>query len=451
MMTLSDIAAALKSRPDSHSFVAQTAVMGVSIDSRRVSPGDVFVAVRGETFDGHDYIAQAIQGGAVGVVSSRAVPDISVPLWVVPDTIAALAAIATFHRQQYACPIIALTGSNGKTTVKEMIAAILPKPSYATPGNLNNHIGVPMSVLKLDSTHRAAVFELGANHCLEIAHTVAIVQPQVALVNNIAPAHIEGFGSIEGVANAKGEIYQGLVTDGTAVINADDVYAHFWDPLLLGKKIIRFSIHEEADIYARHLTFNVDGCARFCLCSSQTEVWVELKVPGVHNVSNALAAAACTMALGLQLADIGMALSTFGGVAGRMTYHYCKNKVLVIDDTYNANLSSTLMALEVLARMPGRRIFVFGDMGELGDASLDHHKAVGEAARSHGIDMLLTCGRDSQLTANAFGESAQHYVAQQKLIMDLLPYLDEQTTVLVKGSRASAMENIVHSLIADRA
>ena len=424
-----------------------SALTGLCIDSRQVKPGNLYVAIRGERFDGHQFIHDAIDQGAVAILCSHETPSIDIPQLVVPDTIQALGAIETAHRKKLSCAIIALTGSNGKTTVKEMIAAILPKPSFATPGNLNNHIGVPLSVLQLEVAHRYAVFELGANHLGEIAHTVAIVQPQVTLINNIAPAHIEGFGSIDGVAQAKGEIHQGLAVHGTAVINDDDAYAHFWDSLFIDKNTLRFSAVNPTDIHARDITFNTAGCGQFMLVTPEGEVGIELQVAGAHNVSNALAAAACTYALGIGLSDIASGLHQFRGVAGRMTFLHGKNNSLVIDDTYNANLRSSLTALDVLASREGRRIFVFGDMGELGRWSKQHHQEVGMAAFHHGIDMLMTCGTHSEFTAKAFGLSGRHYYRQEDLVYDLLNELDENTTVLVKGSRSSSMEKIVHQLL----
>lgn len=430
--------------------LSEVVFTGVCIDSRRVAPGDLFIAIRGESFDGHEFRSEAVKQGALGIICLSIDKNLHVPQWVVTEPIDALTQLATAHRQQFTIPVIALTGSNGKTTVKEMIAAILPKPSHATRGNYNNHIGVPLSVLQLNETHRAAVFELGANHLGEIASLAKIVQPQVSLVNNIAPAHVEGFGSIEGVAKAKGEIYQALSADGMAIVNDDDVYAHFWDSLLIGKRVIRYSANYPANVYARDVTLNAEGCAKFYMIAQGGEVQLELKVPGLHNVSNALAAASCTLAIGIPLSEIVTALALFTGVEGRMTYHYCKNHALIIDDTYNANLRSTLSALQVLARRPGRRIFVFGDMGELGDYSQQHHEEVGLAAKDYGIDLLLTCGNHSRFAASAFGKSAQHYAAKNSLIQDLLSYIDEDTTVLVKGSRLSAMESVVHGVLADQ-
>lgn len=425
----------------------QILLTGVCIDSRQVKPGNLFVALRGERFDGHDFIAEAVAQGAAAVLCNQANPKINVPQLEVSDTLQALARIASHHRQSISCPMIALTGSNGKTTVKEMIASILPKPAHATAGNLNNHIGVPLTLLQLKPEHRYAVFELGANHPGEIAYTVAMVQPQVALVNNIAPAHIEGFGSIDGVAHTKGEIYQGLAANGTAVINEDDEYAHFWDGLLTDKKVLRFSLTKPVDVYARDLSFNQQGCASFTLVLPDGQAQLTVKVPGEHTVRNALAAAACCYAAGIPLTEIIRGLSQFSGVAGRMTFLPGKNQSLVIDDTYNANLRSVLTAVDVLSKRQGRRILVLGDMGELGAWTQQHHEEIGHAAHRHGIDLLMTCGVHSEHTSKAFGSAARHYKNQEELAQDLLSKLDANTTVLVKGSRSSAMEKIVRQLV----
>lgn len=442
MMTLQEVSSVLKLP-----CLRDIPLTGICIDSRQLKAGNLFVAIHGERFDGHQFIPQAIAQGAAAIVCSQPEKGVTIPQLVVADTVEALASIAAAHRQNLSCKVIALTGSNGKTSVKEMIAAILPKPAFATPGNLNNHIGVPLSVMQLNEAHRYAVFELGANHIGEIAHTVAIVKPQVALINNIAPAHIGEFGSIEGVAQTKGEIYQGLDAEGTAVVNDDDAFAHFWDEILVTKNTLRFSITHPADVYARDISFNSDGFGQFILVTPQGEAKINLQVPGSHNVSNAVAAAACTHALGIALADIVSGLHQFGGVAGRMTFRHGKNNALVIDDTYNANLRSSLAAIAVLASRQGRRIFVFGDMGELGDWSEQHHQEVGAAARQHGIDILMTCGKHSEATSRAYGHTGKHYHSQEALVQDLIHQLDENTTVLVKGSRSSRMENIVHQLI----
>ncbi|RUR13607.1 UDP-N-acetylmuramoyl-tripeptide--D-alanyl-D-alanine ligase [Legionella sp. km772] len=425
----------------------KTEVTGICTDSRQIKPGNVFIAIEGELFDGHAFVHEVEEKGAAAVIVKKRITDVSIPQFVVADPLMALAQIATEHRKHFPCPVIALTGSNGKTSVKEMISAILPKPSHATKGNLNNHIGAPLSVLALTAEHRYAVFELGANHPGEIAHTVAVVRPDVALINNIAPAHIEGFGSIDGVALAKGEIYQGLTAEGVAIVNDDDHYAHFWDETLLNKKIIRFSLEHPADVYTKEVRLDAQGRGQFTLVLPTGTIDLHLQVPGLHNVRNALAAAASCYALGISLEAIKNGLTQFGGVQGRMTILNGKNHSTIIDDTYNANLRSVLAGLEVLAKQPGNKIFVFGDMGELGNWAAEHHEEVGIVARRLGINQLLTCGSFSKLSSQAFGEGGLHFASQDEVVRFLDNKLDSNTTVLVKGSRSSAMEKIVQKLL----
>lgn len=419
----------------------------VCIDSRQLQPGGLFVAIKGEQFDGHGFIQEAEAKGAVAVLVERMTEGVSIPQFVVPNTIDALGKIAAMHRQTLHCPVIALTGSNGKTSVKDMIASILPQPAMATKGNFNNHIGAPLSVLQLSNEHRYAVFELGANHAGEIAYTVSMVRPDVTLINNIAPAHVEGFGSIDGVARAKGEIHQGLSPTGTAVVNDDDAYAHFWDGIWVDKKVLRFSLTKPLDIHAQDVRIDTLGRGHFSLVLPNGRADIELQVPGEHNIRNALAAAACCYAVGISIQDIQRGLNAFTGVKGRMTVLAGKNQSTVIDDTYNANLRSVLTALECLAQRPGEKIFVFGDMGELGEWAQTHHQEVGIAARELGINQVLTCGTLSALSSEAFGLGGQHFPSQEDLAQNVIEKLGSNTTVLVKGSRSSTMEKIVQKLL----
>ncbi|MDF1645946.1 MAG: UDP-N-acetylmuramoyl-tripeptide--D-alanyl-D-alanine ligase [Legionellaceae bacterium] len=425
-------------------------ITGVSIDTRTLKPGHLFVALQGTQSDGHTFIPEAINQGAAAILCVQPQQALSVPVLIYPDAEKALALMATAHRAQLDCQVVALTGSNGKTTVKEMLAAILPEATFATPGNWNNHLGVPLSVLQVNDSHQYAVFELGANHVGEIAYTTAIVKPHVALVNNIGTAHIEGFGSVEGIARGKGEIYQGLSQGGIAVINADDKYAHFWDNSLVDKQILRFSATDAgADIYAADIkvAHATEGVS-FRLVRGADACDVTLQVPGMHHVYNALAAASCAVALGLELDEIARGLVRFSGVSGRLTPQKTSMGAMVLDDTYNANLNSVLAGIDVLASYPGKRILVLGDMGELGEYTQAHHEAVAEAAKQAGIDVLLTCGVASEAAAKTFGDPAQHFGSQAALLEILKSELDAKTTVLVKGSRSSAMEQVVEALFA---
>jgi UDP-N-acetylmuramoyl-tripeptide--D-alanyl-D-alanine ligase len=423
-------------------------ITGVSIDTRNLQPGNLFVALRGTRVDGHDFILDAIQRGAAAILCIDAAPALKIPVLQYPNLEKALALIATGYRAQLTCQVVALTGSNGKTTVKEMLGAILGEDAFVTPGNLNNHLGVPLSVLQVKPSHQYAVFELGANHVGEIAHTVAIVKPQVALINNIGSAHIEGFGSMDNIARAKGEIYQGLSATGTAIINADDKYAHFWDDLIAKKQKLCFSsANKNAAIYAENIKITPSGGAAFKLIKGRDTCNITLDVPGMHQVQNALAAASCAVALGVSLDSIAKGLSHFSGVSGRLMSKKTAVGALILDDTYNANLNSVLAGIHVLASHTGTRILVLGDMGELGMHAKAHHEAVGAAAKEEGIDKIFTCGIVSEATSKAFGTTGMHFKKQINLIAALKPILNAKTTVLVKGSRSSTMEQVVAGLL----
>ncbi|MDF1683543.1 MAG: UDP-N-acetylmuramoyl-tripeptide--D-alanyl-D-alanine ligase [Legionellaceae bacterium] len=432
----------------SENMPGDVVITGVSIDTRTLEAGNLFVALRGTRVDGQQFIPEAIKRGASAVLCSELSPECNIPQLVYPDLEKALGLIATAYRASLSCPVVALTGSNGKTTVKEMLASILPKPAFATPGNWNNHLGVPLSIMKLNKTHRYAVLELGANHAGEIAYTSAMAKPHVTLINNISGAHIEGFGSIEGIAKAKGEIHQNLLPGGTAVINADDDYAHYWDDVLANKKILRFSATQhDVDIYAKDIELNHTDGPRFKLVTPAGDMTIILKVPGMHHVLNALAAASCAYALHIALDKIAEGLAQFSGVPGRLTSRAGRHDAMILDDTYNANLSSVLAGIHVLAARKGKRVLVLGDMGELGEHSAAYHQEAGEVARTEGLDKVFTCGTQSHRAADAFGEQGQHFETQEALLEALLSLLDATTTVLVKGSRSSAMENVVNGLV----
>lgn len=422
-------------------------ISGFSIDSRTILKDQAFVAMKGQNCDGHDFIKEVADKGVQVVLCERHVEGVDIVQLVVECPVTALGLLAKAHRNTMQACVIALTGSNGKTTVKEMIAAMLPKSSYATRGNFNNELGVALSVLQLKPQDTHAVFELGARRKGDIAYTLDIVKPDITLINNIGTAHVEIFGSVDAIAEAKGEIYAGLSPSGIAIVNEDDAYAHYWDDLLSNKKTIRFSATKHADVYAENISLDKEGCAAFSLVAPNGRYSVHLKVPGMHQVHNALAAASALFAGDALNLEAISRLNAFNGVAGRLAFLTGKNQATIIDDTYNANLRSVLMALQVLANRPGKRIFVFGDMGELGAWAQEHHQEVGLAAKNQGIDILMSCGITSALASQSFGDNAKHYESQEALTKDLLQYLDEDTTVLVKGSRASAMEKIVRQLV----
>ncbi len=416
---------------------------GVSTDSRSVQAGELFVALRGPRHDGHDHVATAIAQGAAAVMVERPMP-VSVPQLVVADSRRALGELAAAWRRSLDVEVVAITGSNGKTTVKEMCAAILREaaPTLATEGNLNNDIGVPLTLLRLDETHRYAVVELGANHPREIAELVKLVAPQVALVTNAGPAHLEGFGSLEGVARAKGEIYSGLAEDGVAIINADDQFATLWHELAQGRRVISFGA--QADVSA---TYQVDVNGQLLHWQGlDRECAFTLPLLGEHNLRNALAASAVALALELDTTLIAQGLQGMKPVPGRLHLREGIGGARVIDDSYNANPASVSAGLKVLAGFTGKRYLALGDMGELGEGAEALHREVGVEALQLGIERLYAYGPLSRAACEGFGEQGRYFGEQQQLIDALTPVLDNEVTVLVKGSRASRMDKVADAL-----
>jgi len=420
-------------------------VTGISTDTRHIGPGQVFVALVGERFDGHDFIAQACEQGAIAVVVSKQVECACAQI-VVQDTRIALGLIAKAWRQQFSIPVIAITGSNGKTSVKEMLSAIMSVRHHtlSTQGNLNNDIGVPLTLLRLRAEHRCAVIEMGANHAKEIDYLTRIAMPSVALVNNAGAAHLEGFGSLEGVAHAKAEIYNGLADDGIAIINADDHFASLWQNLCSGKKSLGFGLEHKADVSADWQA--TDDGSLIKMHTPQGQIHFTLGLPGRHNVMNALAASAAALAAGASLSDIRDGLQSMHSVAGRLQIKRGKAGSRIIDDTYNANPTSLRVALDVLHQYAGRHYLALGDMGELGQDSEQLHREAGQAARASGVDRLFTVGHLARHAANAFGEDAYSYNDQPSLITALNDEMDADVTLLVKGSRLARMENVVQAL-----
>ena len=420
-------------------------VKNISTDTRTVSAGSLFLALQGERFDAHDFAAQAADKDAVAIVVSRPLPDVSLPQILVADTRIALGQIAAWVRNQLDLQIVAITGSCGKTTVKEMCAAILRQsaPVLATQGNLNNEIGVPQTLLRLTPDERYAVVELGANHPGEIAWTTSLVKPDVAVINNVAAAHLAGFGSLRGVAVAKTEIFSGLSETGTAIINADSEFYDWWREIL-SVRTLSFGVENpKADFRAENIEQNEAGIASFMLICPLGRIAIQLPVPGLHNVSNALAAAAVTTSLGLSLEQVKSGLMTMVPVKGRFCVQKLSDSVTVIDDTYNASVQSVMAAIDTLSVMPGHRVLVFGDMGELGADAATLHRQIGEHAKAKKLDTVLTIGELSRNTAEA--ASGQHFVNKESLYQALQQLMQQQrpVTILAKGARSARMEDVV--------
>ena len=426
----------------------------VGTDSRAVTPGMLFVALKGERFDGHEFVREVLAKGAAGAMVERAWADANpgLPLIAVNDTRLALGQLAASWRRRFAIPLLGITGSNGKTTVKEMCAAILraqfdaaPDTVLATTGNLNNDIGLPLTLLRLRASHRAAVIEMGMNHAGEIDYLTRLAAPTVALVNNAQRAHLEGLGTVQDVALAKGEIFVGLAADGVAVFNADDAQAGIWRELSRERRQVSFGLDQPADVSGCFEPHGLGGKLRMETPWGPFDV--ALAVAGRHNARNACAAAAATLAAGVAPAAVKRGLESFAGVKGRLQRRAGLNGALVIDDSYNANPDSMRAAIDVLAAVPGKRIFVMGDMGEAGAAAGQFHDEVGGYAKSHGIDRLLCLGDLSAAAAANFGEGGRHFQRVEDLVKALPGELDAQTTVLVKGSRFMKMERVVAALV----
>jgi UDP-N-acetylmuramoyl-tripeptide--D-alanyl-D-alanine ligase len=424
----------------------------VGTDSRAVTPGMLFVALKGDRFDGHDFVRDVLAKGAAGAMVHRAWAEANPELPLIPvlDTRIALGQLAAHWRARFEIPLVGVTGSNGKTTVKEMCAAILRRhlgdaAVLATRGNLNNDIGLPLMLLELRAGHRAAVIEMGMNHPGEISYLTRLARPTVALVNNAQRAHLAGLGTLTDVARAKGEIFEGLAADGAVVFNADDAHAGLWAAEVAGRRMLRFGFAPEAEVRGEwQATAGFGGTLRLFTPAGTAEV--QLAVPGEHNARNALAATAAALAAGVPLVTIAAALAAYGGVKGRLQRRAGRNGATVIDDTYNANPDSMRAAIDVLATVPGRRILVMGDMGEVGEAAAQFHDEVGGHAKSSGIERLFALGPLSADAAHNFGEGARHFDNVEALVEALLPELDATTTLLVKGSRFMKMERVVQAI-----
>ncbi len=432
-------------------------ISSISIDTRSIKQGDLYIAIKGTNFDGHAFVEQAEQAGASAVIVHKGV-DSTVPRIVVEDTRIALAELAGAWRGRLSSlennnlSVVGVTGSNGKTTVKEMIAAILAvnAPVLFTQGNLNNDIGVPLTLFRLNEQHRYAVIEMGANHPQEIAYTSQYAQADVVVITNAGAAHLEGFGNLDGVAKAKGEIIETLKDTGCAIINQDDHYVDYWKSLAGNKRILTFGLSSDADVWADSINIAIIDHAFvsvFTLVTQAGAIDINLKLAGRHNILNALAAAASCLALGIDLAQIKQGLESVNPVTGRLQPLVGLLGNVIIDDTYNANASSLKVGLDVLVNIAKVPWLVLGAFGELGSQSLEIHAEMASVIRASGVLRLLAVGAHAKNTVQAFGVGATFFETQQDLIDTLKKELKGDETILVKGSRSQRMENVVGALV----
>ncbi len=443
-MQLSEITRMLKAR-----LIGKDADFhGVSLNSSAIQPGQLFVAYKGKNADGHDFLDQAKEQGAAAALVMHEV-DSTLPQIVVNDVRTSLGEIASYYRQQLTMPIIALTGSCGKTTTKTLISKVLSRKGkvHATEGTLNNDYGMPLTLLNANKKDDFVVLELGANHPQEIAYLTYIARPTIALITNAGPVHLEGFKSVEGVAKGKGEIFQGLAQNGMAIINVDDQFANYWKEIAAGNPYITFGLNPRADVYADEIKIQADGSTHFQLHTLSGSGYVHLALIGKHNIMNALAATAVGIAAGVPTEQICAGLSEVASVDKRLMARVGLNGLTIIDDTYNANPRAMEIAVEVLMELEGEKVFVTGDMGELGEDAVKYHRELGEMARQAGVNRLYAVGELSEHTARAFGEGGVHFRDQATLIEALRAELKPTVCMLVKGSRSAKMENVVQALL----
>jgi UDP-N-acetylmuramoyl-tripeptide--D-alanyl-D-alanine ligase len=444
MMRLSQVAKILGAQVRG----ADVAFDAVGTDTRTIRRGDLFIALKGERFDANAFVAQAAGAGAVAALVERA-SDAAIPQIVVADTLDALAKLGRHWRGRFDIPLIALTGSNGKTTVKEMLASILRAQAgddgvLATRGNLNNHIGVPLMLLELREQHRYAAIEMGMNHPGEIAQLAAIAQPTVALVNNAQREHMEFMSTVEAVAQENAAVFAALPADGTAVINADDAHAGYFRRAAGAHRMVDFGIETAAAVSGGYVLKNLSS--EIQLRTPAGEASATLAIPGLHNVRNALAACACAHAVGITPATIGAGLDRFRPYDGRLQVKRAGNGATVIDDTYNANPDSVRAAIDVLAECPAPTVLVLGDMGEVGEHAEEFHREVGAYARSRNLTSLYAYGEQTREAVAAFGAAASHAESIEQLLERVKACATPQTTLLIKGSRFMRMERVVQAL-----
>jgi UDP-N-acetylmuramoyl-tripeptide--D-alanyl-D-alanine ligase len=420
-------------------------IESVSTDTRAIDAGALFVALVGERFDAHDFAAQAVESGAGALLVSRIVES-DVPQLLVKDTKLALGQLGALVHQSCQTPTVAITGSAGKTTVKEMVASIMEQKGRVlfTAGNFNNDIGVPLTLLRSTPEDDYAVIEMGANHIGEIAYTTNLVKADVALVNNVAAAHLEGFGSLDGVKQAKGEIYQGLKPGSVAIINLDSNGGEYWHSVLADKLVKSFSVMDsDADFFAKEISLNSSGEAEFTLVSPVGDVAIKLGIVGQHNVANALAATALALELGANLEMVQSGLAQLSKVKGRVEVIELNDTIKLIDDSYNASVPAMKAAADLLASFTGIRWLILGNMAELGDESLALHRQVGEHAAPFKFEHVLTYGADAKAISDECG--GIHFSNHQSMIDYIKQHLarhQEQQTLLVKGANSAGMSKV---------
>lgn len=434
-----------------------TAIDAISNDTRTLAPGSLYVALRGERFDGHDFAADAVARGASAMLVERLL-DVALPQIVVADSQHALGRIAAGMQRDRQAEVFAITGSNGKTSVKTLLLAILQQVAreegrvvYANPGNLNNEIGLPLALIDAPEDADYAIYEMGAGKPGDIAYLTDIVRPRYALVNNIAPAHLERMGSLQGVATTKGAIYAALPADGVAVINADDAFGAWFEQHVVGQpprsRVLRYGLDHSADITALSVRLSVSG-SRFVLSTPQGQAEIVLALPGRHNIGNALAAASLALAAGITLAQVAAGLARAEPVPGRQVAHVLPGGAVLIDDSYNANPGSLAAAIDALAVAGDEGWLVLGDMRELGPDGEALHAQAGRRARDAGLKRLYTLGTLSAAASAAFGDGGRHFSDHDTLAAALATELHAGVRCLVKGSRGSAMDKIVKALLA---
>lgn len=422
----------------------------VSTDSRTLQQGALFVALSGPSFDGHDFVAAAAERGAAAAIVERPLAA-DIAQIVTPDPLAALSAFAHEWRRQFHIPVVGVTGSNGKTTTKELIGSMLSRQgkTLVTRGNLNNHIGVPLTLLELTAEHRYAVIEMGANHIGEIAQLASLVAPTVGIVTNAGAAHLEGFGSLAGVAQGKGELFRALPPEGVAVVNADDAFAAQWRDSSTAERVLTFGFEQPADFMA-HRVRAQSGTGgfhtEFELVTPYGSRPATLALGGLHNLRNALGAAAAACAVGVEVDEIVAGLAAMKSVAGRLELKPALNGAFLVDDSYNANPSSLKAGLDAFRTFGGVRWLVLGEMRELGASADELHAEVGRYARQSGIERLLAVGEGSRFAVEAFGRGGQWFATLDALIADASKSLTGGVAVLIKGSRANRLERVAAAL-----